>query len=430
MSDWLSKTPIVAFVDNDEGGCEPEHVLRHRAVQIIIASTPKGASSEQTWMKQLGDNTSFTSFATNLWSPEELLLTGLVLAFPLSTLESRLIRSFRIFLYPHDIRFKLLRESTTYFGYDPRRCFNASHSADRLRISKSRLLEQIKDIANGTIDVMRELQSARTGASTVSHSVFQIFPANEKRLLGDCYAECVSQWALDNLLIACEDREHDAAARLYYSLSDSDWAVSFRGRLFERQVLQYLDGIHNDCDLRIRGLTDSFETEWNYRGHVPRFTFRESTVVAEINKAVANQTPLHLVPSALNFPVVNSFVYKPGDVITCVQVSISPKHPITTKGFEQMQNWLKLNTPLADLRPTTKKPWRLIFIVPSHVASTFTLQVYKDDTATGIWAKKVNQYVLGLEEETIFGRRPGLSVNTSQQGNQQVRCWISVFEHC
>ena len=118
-----------------------------------------------------------TAFATNLWSPEELYLTGLALTFLLLTLKSQLIHFFRIFLHPRDITFKLLRESTSYFGYDPRRCFDASHSADRLRTRVSELKEQSNAIANGTTDVERERRSARTSATTVSHSVFQKFPS-------------------------------------------------------------------------------------------------------------------------------------------------------------------------------------------------------------------------------------------------------------
>jgi hypothetical protein len=59
-------------------------------------------------------------------------------AFPnwvgsISFFNARLIHFFRIFLHPRDITFKLLRKSTSYFGYSSRQCFNASYSETRLK---------------------------------------------------------------------------------------------------------------------------------------------------------------------------------------------------------------------------------------------------------------------------------------------------------
>jgi hypothetical protein len=84
-SPWLAKTHIVAFVDGDKGDGEPHHFLDHSLVQIVVASSPRGAYRK--WYKQSGNTTSFTRLATRLWAPHELFLTGLVLAFLLSTLD-------------------------------------------------------------------------------------------------------------------------------------------------------------------------------------------------------------------------------------------------------------------------------------------------------------------------------------------------------
>jgi len=75
---------IVAFVDGDGKNSEPEPILSLPVIQIIVASSPKGA--DQRWLKQTGDDTMFTILATSLWSPAELFLTGLVFAFFLPTL--------------------------------------------------------------------------------------------------------------------------------------------------------------------------------------------------------------------------------------------------------------------------------------------------------------------------------------------------------
>lgn len=45
--------------------------------------------------------------------------------------------------------------------------------------------------------------------------------------------------------------------------------------------------------------------------------------------------------------------------------------------------------------------------------STFTLQELDRDTARGVWTGKVDQYVLGLDEEIVFRE---ISSTTSQQG--------------
>jgi hypothetical protein len=79
---WLSDEVIVAFVDGDKKNYGPKHMLRRDTVQIILATSPRGA--DRGWMKQVGG---VTTFATELWSPCELFLTGSVLWLLLSTLD-------------------------------------------------------------------------------------------------------------------------------------------------------------------------------------------------------------------------------------------------------------------------------------------------------------------------------------------------------
>jgi hypothetical protein len=75
-SHWPPTPPITAFVDGDKGITEPRDYIRCPSVQIIIVSSPQGAS--QKWMKQVGPDLIFTKLATSLWTPRELFLTGLV----------------------------------------------------------------------------------------------------------------------------------------------------------------------------------------------------------------------------------------------------------------------------------------------------------------------------------------------------------------
>ena len=86
---WSSKGPIVAFIDGDNADYKPNNiVLDDPSVQIIVASSPNGASPDQKWIKQLsGNRRRIIRLAAKLWSRRELFVTGLVLNFLLSTLD-------------------------------------------------------------------------------------------------------------------------------------------------------------------------------------------------------------------------------------------------------------------------------------------------------------------------------------------------------
>jgi hypothetical protein len=79
---WESDEGIVAFVDGNKGNYEPAYMLRISTVQIILASSPRGAN--QHWIKRAG---TIKKLATELWSPCELFIAGFVLWLILSTLD-------------------------------------------------------------------------------------------------------------------------------------------------------------------------------------------------------------------------------------------------------------------------------------------------------------------------------------------------------
>jgi hypothetical protein len=173
---------IVAFVDGDY--FKPKNILIHDSVQLIVASDPKVAS--QKWIKKAGDTA--TQLAISLWSQKELLLTGLVLALPFNT---RLKPLCRIFLNQFDLPFKLLRESTSYFGYNPRRCFGAYFSVPSLNTIRDCTVSVIKGAATRD-DLVQLIRGTRSGIGDVSHNIFQISPTDTNRLLSNCQFEPVS----------------------------------------------------------------------------------------------------------------------------------------------------------------------------------------------------------------------------------------------
>jgi hypothetical protein len=114
----------------------------------------------------------------------------------ISSLNARLIHFFRIFLHPRDISFELLRKSTSYFGYNPRRCFDASCSAARLEDNKRMVLRQIRSIAQSTDRILQMLIPYKLNADGLSFTIFQISPADESRYLVTCDCDAASQWFL------------------------------------------------------------------------------------------------------------------------------------------------------------------------------------------------------------------------------------------
>ena len=170
------------------------------------------------------------------------------------------------------------------------------------------------------------------------------------------------------------------------------------GLVFKRRVSNCLDRIGAaGRNFPIRELTSPEEMTWSYRGPTPRSNFlQKSDFIDEITKAIQRNEPLHLIPSAPNFTAVDSILYAPTEVLTCIQTTVSRKHSICVSGLQRIQSWLEHGTPLAALRPSTNRPWRFIFIVPSGEASTFELQKLEGDTKDE-WAGKVHQYVLELD---------------------------------
>ena len=142
---------------------------------------------------------------------------------------------------------------------------------------------------------------------------------------------------------------------------------------------------------------------WTYRGPIPRVKFDKSSVRRQIQEAIEQQNAQHLVPKAKNYAAVDSIIYDPNDtVLTCIQVTMNGYHPIAVSGLRDVQSWLERDTMSANLRPKKERPWRFFFVVPSTLESNFKPQTFKGDTKNSEWAGKVDQYVLGLEENRIF----------------------------
>jgi hypothetical protein len=304
---------------------------------------------------------------------------------------------FRIFLYPFDISLELLREATLYFGYNPRLCFNAAHSAGVLKAKKEEVTLQILDVSVKESNISQLLRSSRKGKSDVSHSIFAMFPRDKNRLFTQCQFGRVSPWALDILLDTYETQRANAATDFYEYIQGASDAATLWGHVFERLVLNHFDRVGHEHKFSLRRLTSSRKMTWSVPSGIQRFNFRrDSDFIDEITKAVREKKPLHLVPFSRNFAAVDSIIYDPNRVLTCIQVTSRREHDILVPGLQRIQSWLRRGTLLEGLHPSENRPWRFIFVVPSD-EETFDSQRLVGDTAQSEWAGKVQQYVLGLD---------------------------------
>ena len=283
-----------------------------------------------------------------------------------------------------------------YYGRNPRRCFDASYSRARLEARKNEVEQVITSLASNPGEILRVLCDRQANANDISHPVFELMPTDESRQFETSQCVPVSPWVTETLIKACDKKEADMAAQIYRKLSGAPIAGMSRGILLEKLAQRSLDDIESDTNLKIHGLTNPNQTNWVYHGPIPRSNFDQSEFIAKINDAIKKNKPVHLVPLSPNFIAVDSIVYHPKDpILTCIQVTMNRKHPISVSGLRQIQKWLQLRSPSAKLRPKTSRRWRFVFIVPQHMVSTFKLQRFKNDTPGNAWARKVDDKLAG-----------------------------------
>ncbi|KAM6491798.1 hypothetical protein JOM56_012838 [Amanita muscaria] len=297
---WDSSKSIVAFVDADGAEVIPKRFLHYRCVRFILASSPRG--STPSWMKQIGI---MFEWIVKLWTPSELYVTGL-------------------FLHSSYLDLACLKESVLYFGSNPRRCFSASVSREKLDFMKAKVTEKINAIDTVTTS-LRQLMVGSISAKSFSHEVFEIFPSKESR--HTTRVQAVSQWALEQLLEQYQHSQADAAAAFYNMAAGVSFAGPPRGDMFQLQVLKYFDLIKHPKTFNIRHLSTSELSEWTYPGPARRLAVLSQTFpTATLKKVVENKEPRHIVPLIPNSAAVDSILYDPDSVLTSFQITINVKH--------------------------------------------------------------------------------------------------------
>ncbi|KIL62166.1 hypothetical protein M378DRAFT_166004 [Amanita muscaria Koide BX008] len=379
IESWKSSKSIVAFVDADGNKNTPQWFIQRKCVQFILASSPTGASPR--WFKQIADF--MVEQILELWTPCEFYVTG-------------------IFLHPSHLDLARLRESASYFGLNPRRCFQASRSEIHMRSGRLHVTKSIRSI-DSSVNIY-DLMMGTFDSKHASHAVFEMFPKDENRHLLEARIRAVSKWALKQLMEEYIKREASALADFYKKITRIPMARQLRGEMFQLWALNYFDTIDQATTFRIRNLATSEELDWLYPGPASHLTFPSQSISTDLwLKIVQNKEPQHMIPMIPNF-AVDSILYNPNSVLTGFQMTVKKVHPISVSGLQRIQQSLKPNTPLASLRPSNREGehWRLIFVVPDYEAASYPLQQFEGTEDTGIWARKVDQYVLGLNEDEIM----------------------------
>ena len=241
------------------------------------------------------------------------------------------------------------------------------------------------------------LRDQTCSKTSTSHSVFQLSPADDdnERLLVNATISAISPWALITLLEIYERREADASFKFYKMIPEEG---TIRGQMFQVQVLKHLGGLKGQEQFTIRRLTDPDTSQWTYPGPTASSFSHSSTFPQLLEDAVTQRKSVHLVPQQPNFPALHSILYTPGDVLTVIHATVETEYPVAVVGLQRIQSLLSnFQSSIAD------NNWRLIFVVPEQITSTFQIQKLEGDTDLNEWFKKVDQYVLGINEDTLWG---------------------------
>ncbi|EDR10192.1 uncharacterized protein LACBIDRAFT_293779 [Laccaria bicolor S238N-H82] len=333
---WPDDEYIIAFFDADGPSSRPAHfLLNHHFVKIIATCSPNNAYQE--WIEKPISPNWVSRRITTLWSPQELFLTGM-------------------FLAPPDLSYSRLQELTSYFGFNPRDCFHAPPS----------ITEVTARIAKNIEECSRNMHLEE----------FWLSP-----------------WALTTLLKIYKKGQVDAPYEFYKILKKTPGTGRLRGEMFEAQVLEYFVALKGPETFTIRSSSSSEASQWTYPGPTTNTFSYSSTFTQSLRDAVTKKESLPLVPQR-NFPVVDSILYTPGDVLTGIQVTVNTDHTAMVVGLQRIQETLKKICIMANLRPSIQvNHWRLIFVVPEDTAPLFEIQKFEGDGLDG-WLKKVDHSTL------------------------------------
>jgi len=120
----------------------------------------------------------------------------------------------------------------------------------------------------------------------------------------------------------------------------------------------------------------------------------------QLASSVKNNKSCYLKPTEWNLTTFHSFLYQPGFNHPGFQ-------PLGLQMTDVQHHDISLKSPqtlvipeLNALRPTAKRKWIIIFVVPASVGASFEVQKFEDGAKH--WEPKMAQYILQLQEEEVW----------------------------
>ncbi|KAF8340993.1 hypothetical protein F5887DRAFT_1224859 [Amanita rubescens] len=365
---------VLTLIDADGQTCQPyKYIFRNRNLRILLTSSPT-SRKDRKWLRHNVED-EWAAYVMTPWSQNEWLVALL-------------------FIVEKDITLNRFWKTFEICGSVPRQFLQAAESREarkRVQVEISDAIQKSKDIEDAINGVV--------GDEVVPHPAFVVYPSNEARLLIGCHVKAISKGAMNTIIKILDRRNADAAFDLYQSTRGSSLAVPFRGNMWERKAHGYLGA----CLFTIRSLDDMPDARLGLPEDIKYFAFGPPQELSgKIADCVNAKESVYLQPISDNFASLNSIIYQPNNPLIGIQITNASTHPIETKGLKALQSLLSpKNESLSPLRPTSEKPWIILFVVPKRMEKSFTRQsITGHDSAA--WSKKTVQYVLGLDERQVF----------------------------
>ena len=286
-------------------------------------------------------------------------------------------------------------------------------------------MEGIKKIP----DITQALAMCRNG-DRYPHTVFELFPRNDNRIWIQRRIQPTSQYALHLLLRAQVFESNLSISTIYHDLKVNEDAAEIVGRIWERAVHAYLQNLPTKTTLTLKALGD-------YADRIlvvdPTMRFRCCGSDADFQNALSSSlesfASCYLFPLSKIFPTVDSvaLTFNRGRQFDIFQMSTAGGHPIRVSGLQAVQSWLKRDTVLNKLRPTTASPFAISFVLPKRLSNSFRRQrliaakkessmtpskhrrteagsalIADEDHLATFWEDKIRQYVLALDEDEVL----------------------------
>lgn len=334
------------------------------------------------------------------------------------------------FLYPYDVREDRLERAVLMFGKSPRVCFAAACGPQSMKLASENLANGTRRIHN----ITEALNSIKNG-DALPLTVFEVYPKDDTRSWNGCLVRPVSHHGLHRLLRAQMIQRELSSYTLYHDLKLSSDAAEVLGRMWARAVHVYMQNLTAKTVYTLKALGDGYSSRKLVLE--PDMTASCCGPDADFQTALTDSInfskPCYLFPLSKTFTTVDSVAASEGQLLL-FQMTAST-HPVKVAGLQHVQTWMKRGTLLERFRPSSDRPWAVIFIIPRRLEGFFRSPKVTsatrreegepdinssipskrrrtgdvrfelnepEDHLAKFWDKKIQQYLLVLDEHLVF----------------------------